>query len=197
VSWAINAGAKEINLITDWPNPTTRYANPHSERVPTMISYDPYDRSRANKWGYEAALNEKTAFRWFKLLLEPDYGIERVAQQFHEKNEMNKMLVSIQKTAQDVTADYLRFLWSHAEEHFRKHLSSVRKGIDSIKVVITVPAMSSRIAKESTRNAAKAAGLPGDVTLVHEPEAAALAVLRDTWDTLQVRANARSEIDSA
>jgi len=85
----------------------------------------------------------------------------------------------MKKTAQDAAADYLRFLWSYTKEHIRRHTPKDDDDNHSPKVVITVPAMWSDVAKERTRKAAEAAGIPGDVSLVSEPEAAALAEFKD------------------
>jgi len=174
---------KKIHLITDWPNPNATYANSNSERVPTMISYQNYSPA---KWGYEAEVTG-TALRWFKLLLEPHHEHVRAT-------ETAMMLDRIHKTPQEVTADYLRFLCSHTAEHIR--LSIDRESIGSIMVVITVPAMWSDFASERTRKAAEAV-LPGHITLVREPEAAALAVIQDTGGPLQVRAKVRPKVDLA
>jgi len=91
----------------------------------------------------------------------------------------NALLGTMNKTAQDVAADYLNFLWQYAEEDIRKHTQSGWKDIYSVKVVITVPAMWTPVAKDHTKKAALAAGITDNVSIVTEPEAAALAVFKD------------------
>lgn len=58
-----------------------------------------------------------------------------------------------------------------------------------LKVVMSVPAMWTPVAKERTLQAARQAGLGTDINLVTEPEAAALATLKDKEEMqeLQVR----------
>jgi molecular chaperone DnaK (HSP70) len=114
--------------------------------------------------------------RWFKILLEPEHGYRETPEQVIQAR---KTLADINKTAQDVVADYLRLLWSYAQEHIRRHTPKDDEDMYSIKAVITVPAMWSDIAKQRTREAAEAAGIPGDISLVSEPEAAALAEFKD------------------
>lgn len=168
VSWAINAGTKQIHLITNWSNPNAGYSNPTSEKVPTMISYQ---NDSPSNWGYEAA-NDESSLRWFKIHLEPNH---KYAQWDKNSNEF----LGGKKSARDIAADYLRMLWSYAEEDIRKHGLNNWKDIYAVKVIITVPAMWTHTAKEYTKQAAQAAGLPTNLTLVSEPEAAALAVFRD------------------
>lgn len=183
MSWAINAGTKKIRLITDWANPTACYSNPNSEKVPTLISYNNGD---TKKWGFDAAVVEQPSLRWFKILLEPNHKYVKTVQ---EVADANKMLEDMKKSPQDVAADYLRMLWKYTQEDIRKHKLSDWND-QATQVVITVPAMWSETAKLRTKRAAETAGLPNKVSLVSEPEAAALAVFRDRLDkgdTLEVR----------
>lgn len=127
-------------------------------------------------WGFKAAAIDGVSLRWFKILLEPEHKYEETPEQVTYSKEI---LAKMKKTAQDAAADYLRFLWSYAKEHIRRHTPKDDDTNYSHKVVITVPAMWSDVAKERTREAAEAAGIPGEVSLVSEPEAAALAEFKD------------------
>lgn len=112
---------------------------------------------------------------------------ETPEQVIHARNALAKM----KKTPQDAATDYLRSLWSYAQEHIRKHTPQDDDEKYATKVVVTVPAMWSDIAKQRTRAAAEAAGILGDISLVSEPEAAALAEFKDKakkGDPLKVRA---------
>lgn len=93
---------------------------------------------------------------------------------------INDRLREQNKSAVDVAADYLRMLWSYAKEEIKKGTGMDDwEDIYSIKAVVTVPAVWSPRAKEYTKQAATRAGLPDDLTLVSEPEAAALTVLKE------------------
>ncbi|KAG9188814.1 hypothetical protein G6011_07519 [Alternaria panax] len=169
VSWAIN-GINKIHLISDWPNP--KGGNTNFEKVPTIISYadgKPLD------WGYNVdVLGRDPKFQWFKLLLD--------AKQATGKGLVTKsrdLLGTLDKSAEDVAADYLRLLWQYTKEHIERIEGATWEKIYSLRVVLTVPAIWSAIAKEKTLRAAKTAGLPDDIELVSEPEAAALAILKE------------------
>jgi hypothetical protein len=90
----------------------------------------------------------------------------------------NKLLESLHKNAVTVVSDYLRFLWTYTMEDIQRRHVDFRE-IYALKVIITVLAMWTPTAKDKTLEAAKAAGLSDNITLVTEPEAAALATLKD------------------
>ncbi|KAM6516430.1 hypothetical protein FALCPG4_014614 [Fusarium falciforme] len=171
VSWAINEGQKKIKLITDWPNPEATIAN--ADKVPTIISYQ---NGGVANWGYEVGLKED-AFRWIKILLEPKskYANEELYVQ-----GSSNLLGKVNKTVEEIVSDYLRLIWTYTKENIRKHVGdSDWENNFTLQVVLTVPAMWSHAAKDKTLRAAQRAGLPQDIRLVTEPEAAALATLHD------------------
>ena len=99
------------------------------------------------------------------------------------------------KTAKEVTADYLRMIWKHTTEHIAKH--NLSGWSYCYKVVITVPAVWDETARLQTKEAAKEAGISDEISLVSEPEAAALAVFQDKLgnrDILEVCARPTNEI---
>ena len=98
-------------------------------------------------------------------------------------------LEALSKVPEDAAADYLSLVWRYAKEHIRKVRGDNWETIYAVKVVITVPAIWSEDAKNRTLRIANKAGIPDSVSLVSEPEAAALAVLkerRDEGEALQV-----------
>ncbi|RSL54238.1 hypothetical protein CEP54_009995 [Fusarium duplospermum] len=171
VSWAINEGHKRIRLITDWPNPSATNAN--ADKVPSLISYQ---NGRVANWGYEVGIKEE-AFRWVKILLEPKSKYSEEQEQIHKSTEL---LAKLNKTAEEVIGDYLGQIWEYTKEDIRKRVgdNDWQKNFE-LHVVLTVPAMWSHVAKDRTLKAARRAGLPEDIHLVTEPEAAALATLHD------------------
>jgi hypothetical protein len=79
-----------------------------------------------------------------------------------------------------VTRDYLKYIWDYTKEDICRGTGMADwEHIYSLSVVVTVPAMWTQGAKERTKAAALAAGLPPDLRLVAEPEAAALIVLNE------------------
>ncbi|KAF4419189.1 actin-like ATPase domain-containing [Fusarium acutatum] len=171
VCWATTEGQKKLQLITDWPNPSTPIAN--AEKVPSTISYKD---GRVNNWGFGVDVDEEH-LRWFKLLLEPESTYSQAVKEVHQSN---KLLGTMDKTAEQVVSDYLREIWNYTKEHIRKHLivQDWEKSF-AVRVVLTVPAIWSLTAKDKTLKAAALAGLPTNIQLVSEPEAAALATFKE------------------
>ena len=180
MSWAVNGGAKTVRLINNWKNPQARNAT--ADKVPTVISYV---NGRPSKWGYEVGPKDQS-FRWIKVLFEPDSKYEKVLQPVKKSNEL---LQELEKSAVTVAADYLRELWHFTMNDIEKRQGKDFRDIYTLKVIMSVPAMWTPAAKEKTLHAAKAAGLGDDIALVTEPEAAALATLKDKsdMDELKVR----------
>lgn len=77
-----------------------------------------------------------------------------------------------------MVADYLKLLWDYTLDDIKK-LQPEYEDIFALRVVLTVPAIWSPAAKDKTLQAARIAGMPGNIRLVTEPEAAALATLKD------------------
>ncbi|KAL8708386.1 MAG: hypothetical protein Q9225_007610 [Loekoesia sp. 1 TL-2023] len=172
VSWAINGGSKNIRLINNWPDPGAQNAS--KEKVPSSISYS---NGQPQSWGYTVGLNEES-FRWIKILLEENH---KYATTVEPVKNSNTLLRKVEKTAQDVVADYLKLLWTYTIEDIRKHHPDYEE-IFVLRVILTVPAIWSPAAKDRTLQAAKKAGMPEDIQLVTEPEAAALATLKEKAD---------------
>ena len=78
------------------------------------------------------------------------------------------------KTAVDVTADYLRPLYQYIQQILSNTYGEKFLASQTLSYVITVPALWSDRSKALTQRAASEAGFNGKVTLVTEPEAAAL-----------------------
>lgn len=155
--------------------------NANNDKVPSVISYR---SGQVENWGYEVGLKDE-AFRWVKILLEPESKYAKTTAQVRATNEL---LGKLNKTAEDVVTDYLRLVWQYTKEDIRKRVEdNAWESAFEVHVVLTVPAMWSHAAKDKTLKAARAAGLPPSIKLVTEPEAAALATLRDKADDNQLR----------
>jgi Hsp70 protein len=178
VSWALNAGDRDIYYINNWPNPQASIAT--ADQVPSKITYN---NGKVDKWGF-AMSSTDIPLKWFKVLLDPSHK--------YSKSDLAKpassLLARQNKTAQEVSTDYLQRIWEFTLDDIKRKRGEDFKEKHPLKVVLTVPAVWSQAAKEETRRAAQLAGLP-DVELVAEPEAAALAVFksRKANNDLQVR----------
>jgi molecular chaperone DnaK (HSP70) len=171
VSWAVNGGTKTIRVINDWPNPNSTVAT--SDKVPTVISYH---NGQPAQWGFAVDSVKKDSFRWIKLLLDPKNKIGRNSEAVLTST---KLLGALGTTAENVSADFLRMIWNYTKEDIQKHRGDEWESIYTVKTVLTVPAIWSPAAKDKTLSIARKAGLPQDIELVTEPEAAALAILKE------------------
>ncbi|KAK4211460.1 hypothetical protein QBC37DRAFT_474393 [Rhypophila decipiens] len=170
VSWAVNSGVRRIQLITDWPG--VKDETTQLEKVPSLISIDGrYPDER--RWGFEADKNHSPA--WFKLWLDPSlHGTSPLGNFVMGSNSpvSNDMF----RNAQQATVDYLRCLWSHAGAHIRRQVGS---SSFEPKLVLTVPAMWSPTAIQTLQMAAIEAGLPENIHILPEPEAALHHILHE------------------
>ncbi|KAK0707694.1 hypothetical protein B0H67DRAFT_685958 [Lasiosphaeris hirsuta] len=173
VSWAVNAGTKSVHLITDWPDPKGIRKNYNSDKTPTLISYE---NGAPNKWGFQADSSE--ARRWFKLLLDPDH---KYAKELVEMAEQHKEGEDGLNSAEDATANFLRELWFFSLDEIQERIPGGRSEDYSIKVILAVPAIWGQAAKENIKRLARQAGISEEIpiSIVSEPEAAALAVIHD------------------
>lgn len=141
-----------------------------------MISYE---NGVVKNWGYEVGMKDES-LKWIKVLLEsrPKYP-----QTTDDVKRNNVLLTKLGKTPEDVVADYLRCLWNYAKEDIRKRVDDeMWEANYSVRVVVTVPAVWSDSAKAKTLSAAKRAGMGKNITMITEPEAAALATLKEKTD---------------
>jgi len=171
VSWAITAGREQVYTIDDWPNPFGSTRN--EDQVPSTIAYD--RTGKVAKWGYYVREQDRDTFRfsWMKILLDPSHRYYKEAPRI---KEMVARLTQLGKTAEDVVSDFLKCVWDHTLATLRRKLEELE--LFTLQVVLTVPAVWSPAAKDKTLKAAIKAGMPEDIQLVPEPEAAALAVLK-------------------
>ena len=170
MSWVVNGGTKEVNLVNDWPNPAG--GNTNTDKVPTVVSYK---NGTLHNWGYEVDTMREESVSWFKLLLDP---AQKARGDPSALEKCRKTLQKLEKSAEDVATDYFRCLWEFTRESIEDKKGESWESTYSLRLVVTVPAIWSEIAKEATLRAAKRAGMPSSITLVTEPEAAALAVLQ-------------------
>ena len=132
-----------------------------------------FDKNGKIKWGYTAGTVD--IIKWMKILLEPTHDYAKDAAVVDTK----KLLAKLHKTAEEVVADYLKELWNYAVKEIARKKGDEWRNIYKLRVVLTVPAVWTAGAKDRTLRAARKAGMPNEIQLVAEPEAAALAVLRD------------------
>lgn len=160
-------------MINDWPNPVSTVAT--SDKLPTKLSYQ---KGEPYHWGYTVDFKEQF-LSWFKLLLDPKNKVGR-----DSENVLTtiKLLGALGKTPEDIAVEYLKLIWQYTKDDIQKVRGDDWADIYTVRAVLTVPAIWSPGAMDKTLKIARRAGLPSNVSLVREPEAAALAVLKEKKD---------------
>lgn len=185
VSWTVvvngRGGRNIVSVINDWPHPHSR--NPNNDKVPSAISYT--GTGEISGWGFEVSHDPNSfKFRWMKILLEPSH---KYYTDIKQVKFANADLERLKKTPEDVVNDYLSCLWKYTVEHLKRRKGDNFQEDYNVKVVLTVPAVWSDSGKDKTLKAARAAGIPGKIELVTEPEAAAIAVLNEKNDLEELK----------
>jgi hypothetical protein len=181
VAWAYSGQPENINVVTCWES--IHNYNSDQKKCPTRIHFNP--RSSEVTWGHAIA-DAQEPLKWFKLLLIDKKDLSKdIADSVHIGEARNRLRAA-KKTAEEVTAEYLKVLWKHTLTSIRKQVG--RKVIDmcQFRLVLTLPAIWPHYAQVKMEEAAKAAGIlhkrDADIeattlAFVSEPEAAALATL--------------------
>ena len=178
---------KRINVINDWR--TLYGAVGNQDKVPSLITYNA--NGKVANWGYMVDEVKEDPFQWIKIMLDPSHKYYSNTQQ---RKQVSARLEKLGKTPEDVVADYLKCVWDYTIAHLKRKKGDDFQSVYTLKVVLTVPAVWSALAKDKTLRAAKKAGIQADIKLVTEPEAAALALLKDKCEetSVKVRATASS-----
>ena len=169
-------------MARDWtgflPGDTT------SNKVPTTVAYlDGPENPPV--WGFAIPPEaDAKTLRWLKLLLEPDFSwsASPLSKELVDPSPTNKLLADLGITALQAATDFLKLFWAHVEQQIISEHSKATYDSALKSVVLTVPAVWSDAAKQNTFQLAEGAGIARkdlNLSTVAEPEAAAIAVLRN------------------
>ena len=123
------------------------FAGSHGNpKIPTVISYNP---EKVSEYTWGAQRHRYTSIREFKLALDPDQPRPTFVSQTSQSKQA-KDLKQLNKSAEDVVADYLKALYSHALQIIKGNV--LQEYVESCKkkFVLTVPAVWSDKAKDAT-----------------------------------------------
>ncbi|KAF4179419.1 hypothetical protein CNMCM7927_001862 [Aspergillus lentulus] len=179
VAFALESSPDDVEVVRVWPGARKsefKVLNPSNQelifagttpKVPTTISYE----NGKLLWGYQTPMFGEVV-RGIKLLLDPTQEID-----YTPAVQSKEILAKYDKEPVDVARDYLQLLVNSAKETLRRRFGNALDSME-IRFVLTVPAVWTDKAKNITLTAATDAGISAlDVTLVSEPEAAALSCL--------------------
>ncbi|KAL3468953.1 hypothetical protein BJX99DRAFT_242456 [Aspergillus californicus] len=164
VAWAVEGSVDDVEVLSSWPGGGNRT----SVKVPSTISYE----GDKIQWGYQIGPLAE-ACRGIKLLLDEDQHAA-----YTPSIESRSLLTQYGVNPVDAAADYIKQLIREVKQVLGRRFA-ISAEAQSLQFILTVPAVWSDKAKDATLRAALAAGITArDISLVSEPEAAALYALR-------------------
>ncbi|KAL2066732.1 hypothetical protein VTL71DRAFT_2804 [Oculimacula yallundae] len=155
----------DLLSVQDWPGLHGRT----QPKIPTVICYDPSDNGIFT-WGAQTHVG--TPVHGIKLLLDP----VQPRPSYLPGNTTKADIKRLEKAPVDVAADFIRAMYEHAITKITSTMPAEYIEMCQKQFVLSVPAVWSDKAKDMTIKAAKKAGIY-PVTLIKEPEAAAMYVL--------------------
>ncbi|OBS26475.1 hypothetical protein FPOA_00418 [Fusarium poae] len=189
IAWTYSKDPQDINVVRNWNAEFSHCSE--NIKAPTQLFYsgdrDPF-------WGYSIPA-ENDALKWFKLLiLDEEYISAHVGSSSHLQYA-RELLKTMKKDPIEVIACFLRKIWNHAIDSITSCIGPQLLKKSRFHVVVTHPAIWPPYAQQRMKQAAKASGILdprpcGDtiVCFISEPEAAALATMRDLSKILTMEA---------
>jgi molecular chaperone DnaK (HSP70) len=195
-AWAYSGDPDSIEIVTNWE---AEYSHCRDvEKTPSRLYYN--RNNIVSCWG-NGAKGRKGAkpISWFKLLLLDDEDVPSDIAASYQFREAKKLQQAMGKNAVELAGDYLRKIWEHTLLSIERAVGRELMGQCSFHVTITVPAVWPPYAHHRVRKAISYAGIPTlrdgrnvSFGLITEPEAAALATIKDMGkrSNVKVRQNA-------
>ncbi|KAF2154314.1 hypothetical protein K461DRAFT_312251 [Myriangium duriaei CBS 260.36] len=170
-AWGKEKNASErIREISIWPGRD----NNSFKKIPTKIAYCDSGSAQDVKWSYQLKPTDD-CLQCFKLLLDPRQEFPS----WVDPEDLKNQLKSLNKTAEDIVADYLRHMLDATKYALERRFGAYMAKNTPLDFILTVPAVWTDAAKEATKRAALAAGMSNNLQLISEPEAAAIWVLNN------------------
>jgi hypothetical protein len=179
-----------VRVILDWPGGARTTES--LEKMPSRIafSFENPNKIRTNAIGYQVK-PDMISCSWMKLHFDQAaQGNENYDDPLLRESAAGKGLMRLppDMTAEMVVAEYLKFIYTHVMKRLDKEFTKEALQVSGIKWHLTVPAMFSEAGKNAIRAAAIEAGITttrgrrnrDTISLIPEPEAAAIAALAST-----------------
>ncbi|KPM41605.1 hypothetical protein AK830_g4982 [Neonectria ditissima] len=181
VAWAYSRDPDDIALVSSWNSELNHCSD--VEKAPTHVHYG--HRNEATTWGYGVP-TDKNPLRWFKLLLLDEKDVPKEVSTSSQLYEARRLMTDANKEPIEVIGCFLRNLWNHCIDSIKRSIGAELLQGCRFHVVITMPAIWPHYSQQRMKEAAKLSGMldkrsGGKTTLcfISEPEAAALATIKD------------------
>ncbi|RCI14700.1 hypothetical protein L249_6937 [Ophiocordyceps polyrhachis-furcata BCC 54312] len=175
IAWA--PAEDDINVISSWK--TSNLAHGDKKKVLTTILYG--DNHRQLSWGYEI-LPKDVPLKWFKLLLIDDEDLPPHIRDSSQLKEAKLQMQTANRHVVQVIGDYIKQLWKVSYQDIERSMGRKQLASVHFHLMVTVPAIWPLYARNRMQQALVYAGVLSErsvVGFVSEPEAAAVAVVRD------------------
>jgi molecular chaperone DnaK (HSP70) len=142
--------------------------------APNTNADDPF-APKVVKWGFQFK-PEEPRLRCIKLFLDRNQKLPHFVSPLETASQLQKC----GKTVMDAVSDYLTEIYKHTMETLTRRHGETFMSRTKVEFVLTVPAVWSDSAKNSTLQAAERAGMGNmhNLKLISEPEAAAVYTLK-------------------
>jgi hypothetical protein len=174
---------KDVEVISRWDGSS----NDILEKCPSSVAYGVENSFPEDSYGFDVDA-DMVSCQWFKLLLDQTAQISEFDDEVLRQAMGSSMFhLPPGKTAIDVAADFLRYLYDLALRNLKDMVGPEAVNQTPIFWVLTIPATWSHVARQATLQAAEEAGFEeraeDEIALIDEPEAAAIACMRGTIDS--------------
>lgn len=180
-AWAYSGQPDDIEVVTNWKTELRRCSD--VEKAPTQIFFG--EGNEGATWGYSVSA-ENDALKWFKLLLLDEEDVSKDVANSTQYQEARILQKKTGKSTLEIIACFVGHLWNHTIASISSSIGAELLAKCKFRVVITVPAIWTPKAHMRMRKAAEMSGILakrscGDtkLSLISEPEAAALATMKD------------------
>ena len=181
VSYVATSGNDPVvHVIRAWPG----LGGNNVWKVPSRIAYAHENSNlRVDEWGFNVSPS-MVSCSWTKLLLDRNNARQEYDDPdlFQSQGE-GFLRLPAATSANTVSTDYLRKIYEYTLQTLTSKLHADIIRVTPFEFWFSIPAIWSDAAKDATINAARLAGFasrPGDeIRLIPEPEAAAIATLRE------------------
>jgi len=178
VAWAYSRDPDRIHEVQQWPCLGLQEREKDEVQVPTQIDLE------TQTWGFKIPPNANP-IRWFKLLLLQDRDLKPELLNSPCLQDARKQVARLGSDAViDLIADFLSYLWEHTCREIALEMGADNVEALPFRVALTIPAIWPQYSRTMMKEAARRAKIlkgrdigETSLTLVEEPEAAALATL--------------------
>lgn len=181
VAWAYSKEPEDITIVTSWPSKLNRCSD--MEKTPTQLCFG--TATTETTWGFGVS-GEQDPIKWFKLLLLDGKDVPSDVKKSSQYQKAVESQKTLNKGPTELISCFLRNLWNHALDSIEREVGREELVSCRLHIVFTTPAIWPSYAQQRMKLAAKLSGIletrsAGATTLrfVSEPEAAALATLKD------------------